>query len=151
MTGHGFHYLQPLAALLIWACGETPVAPQSPAAAMLGEWRYSHRAPVSEHPSLNAGLFVTIAIDSAAGTGFAGRVIEWFVGDFAVPPDRFGPVTGVVNEYHAVSFRIGGRKTDTASQTVNGRIEGDVIVVLESRFGPNVGPFPNGGRFQRLH
>src|SRR5439155_2345534 len=48
--------------LLLGACGAPTSLP--PAAAMLGEWNYSSAPVASDRPSLNAGLLVTIAVES---------------------------------------------------------------------------------------
>jgi hypothetical protein len=151
MTNHGLFVA--MTALLASACAEATTAPDTPAAVMLGEWRYARAAPAAEPPSLNAGLFVTIAIDSAAGSRFTGRVTAWFAGDVGISVDAFGPVTGSLDETDRVMLLIAARTGELPAHTVIGQIEDDVITVLECWVGPeaNVGPFPVGGRFQRLH
>lgn len=152
MTDHGFRRSAavPLALLLVSACADRATAPDAPAAVMLGEWRYA-RPAVYDPLSLNAGFFVTIAIDSAAEMRFWGRVTAWFVGDVGLSTDRFGPVTGAIDHEHGVTLLIAAKTTESSAHMVKGEIEGDVIVVSESWAGTNAGPFPIGERFQRLH
>ena len=151
MTNHGLSVVIPLSALLATACAEAPTAVEAPAAVMMGEWRYARGAPAHGAPTLNAGFFVTIAIDSAADMRFWGRVTAWFVGDVGIPIDRFGPVTGTVDDAHSVTLRIAAQADGMAAHSVKGQIDGDVIVVLESWAGVNDCPFSIGGRLQRLH
>lgn len=151
MTDHGLHYVLPVAVLLMGACGKEAAGPQALAAVMIGEWRYARPAPLSEVPTLNAGLFVTIAVDSAVSSRFWGRVTSWFVGDMGLPLDRFGPVTGDVDDAHGVTLRIASNTTAMSAHTVRGQVNEDILVVLESWAGVNVGPFPVGGLFQRIH
>lgn len=150
MTDRGFSSLLALTAFLTLACND-PEAPGAAAAVMLGEWRYGRPADAGELPSLNAGVFVTIAIDSASGNRFVGRVTGWFVGDFGLSLDRFGPVTGTIENRHDVTLRIAPPAAEMAAHTIRGEVDADVLIVLESWVGANVGPFPNGGRFVRLH
>jgi hypothetical protein len=151
-TDHGFHNSPalPLALLLLSACANPATAPDTPAAVMVGEWRYARAATAHDAPSLNAGFFVTIAIDSAAEMRFWGRVTAWFVGDVGLSPDRFGPVSGAVDLEHGVTLLISAKASGTSAVTVMGEVDGDVILVHECWAGANVGPFSVGGRFQRL-
>jgi len=153
MTDHGFRRSAsvPLALLLVSACADRATAPDAPAAVMLGEWRYARVTTAYDPPSLNAGFFVTIAIDSAAEMRFWGRVTAWFAGDVGLSTDRFGPVTGAIDHEHGVTLLIVAKASDASAHTVSGEIEGDVIVVSESWAGTDLGPFPAGARFQRLH
>ncbi len=73
--------------LLVGACGAPTALP--PAAAMLGEWNYSSAPVAYDRPSLNAGLLVTIVVESSDGMHFRGRITRWFAGDVGVSPDVF--------------------------------------------------------------
>jgi hypothetical protein len=124
---------------------------EATATVMLGEWRYARPAVAQDPPVLNVGFFVAITIDSASALHFWGRVTFWFAGDVAVPVDRFGPVSGAVDQDDGVTLLIGARSSDTPAVIVNGLIDGDVIVVRECRAGRDAGPFAIGGRFERSH
>ena len=150
MTDHGFHYLLPIAALALGACGEAPAAPEAPAAVMVGQWQYARAVRAVAAPAISAGLFVTFVIDSAGGNAFTGRVTSWFVGDTDISIERFGPVSGTIDEASEVTLTIPVRSA-TAPYTVIGLIADDEIIVMQSWNGPNAGPIPVGGRFQRLH
>ena len=150
MTCHGFLFLIPCVGLIACADPAVAPAPPPPAAIMLGEWQYQRPATAGEKPSLGAGLLVTIVIDSVEGAQFVGRVTSWFAGDVGVPIDRFGPVTGSLFK-SAVTMQILPRDLAGTAHVIRGYLQDNVIVVVESWLGPNVGSFPNGGQFVRLH
>src|SRR5881296_2852332 len=83
-------------ALALAACDAEATAPSAPAAVMLGRWQYATLATSRERPSLNAGLQVTLAIDSVQKTDFGGHVERWFAGDVGISPDAFGPIVGKI-------------------------------------------------------
>jgi hypothetical protein len=142
--------LLPLAAWCITACMDPTGSAPAPAAVMLGEWTYA-RAPsaAGSPPTLNAGLSVAIAVDSASGMRFWGHVARWFVGDVGLPVTRFGPVSGSIDSTSGVVLRIHGRQI--AALRIEGEVAGDVLTVHASWAGVEPGPFPSGCRFQRLH
>jgi hypothetical protein len=142
-----------LAALVSAGCNN-PIAPAPPppAAVMLGEWSYVSPAVVCDAPSLNAGLHVTIAIDSLDGMRFWGRVVLWFAGDVGISPGRFAPVTGSVDRSGGVRVLIAFADPGASSVTIVGVLAGDTLTVSESWLGAEAGPFPTGGCFDRtLH
>ena len=71
--------------LLLGACGAPTALP--PAAAMLGDWSYASAPVARDRPSLDAGLLVTIAVESVDAMHYRGRVTRWFAGDVGVAPD----------------------------------------------------------------
>jgi len=136
-----------VAAALSCRVATAPQAP--PAAVMLGVW--SHRTAVADSgsPSLNAGLLVTIVVDSADAMQFRGRVGMWFAGDVGISPDVFGPVTGTVDGNGGVTIVIAYAAVDRPSLTISGSLTADVVTVRECSFGMEPGPFLPGDRFER--
>ena len=59
-------------ALALAACDGEATAPSAPGTVMLGRWQYATSATNRDRPSLNAGLQVTLAIDSVDRADFAG-------------------------------------------------------------------------------
>ena len=135
------------AVLLLGAC-TAPAAPL-PAAAMLGEWNSSSAPVASDRPSLNAGLLVTIAVESCDAVHFRGRITRWFAGDVGIAPDVFGPVTGSMDGNDQVTVRISRTAPGEPTLAIVGVLSGDVLTVLESHIEAAPGPFPAGGRFRR--
>lgn len=117
---------------------------------MLGAWSRRNTAVDSGAPSLNAGLLVTIVIDSANGMRFAGHVGRWFAGDVGIPPGVFGPVTGRVDGQGGVTIVIAYAAPDNPPLTISGSVGADVVTVRESSVGAQPGPFPAGDRFERV-
>jgi hypothetical protein len=138
------------ATVLLGACsqGPTALAPRD-LGVILGEWSYASAPAVREAPSLNTGLRVTIVLDSLDAMQFRGRVALWFAGDVGARPDAFGPVTGSLDEAGAVTIRIPFTAPGASAITIVGSVAGDVLTVRESLMGPNPGPFPSGGCFER--
>ena len=141
----------PLAALVITACAVPTASHVAPAAVMLGEWTYA-RAPSAQPDfrSLNAGLLVSIAIDSATGMRFWGHVARWFAGDVGIPPNRFGPVSGTIDSAYGVTLRIEPAAAPAQTLRIEGDVDGDILTVQASWAGVEPGPFPRGCTFQRL-
>ena len=133
--------------LLVGACRAPTALP--PAAAMLGEWNYSSAPVASDRPSLNAGLLVTIAVESCDAVHFRGCITRWFAGDVGVSPDVFGPVTGSMDGNDRVTVLIPRSAPGGPTLAMVGVLSADVLTVLESRIGSEPGPFAVGGRFQR--
>jgi len=130
-----------------------PVGPLSPApaaAVMLGTWSYASPpwAP-GDTPSLNAGLHVTLILDSALGTTFHGAVGAWFAGDVGLPPGTFGPIDGTVEPSGLVSLVIPLQQTGVPPITVVGRLLADTLTVDASYHGADPGPFGTGAVFAR--
>lgn len=143
-------------ALLISGCeADQPTAnvelAAAPAAAMVGEWTHTSAPRARESPSLNAGLTVTIVIDSADGAHFRGRVTLWFAGDVGLSPEAFGPVAGSVDGEGGVTLVIPSAASGGPPLTVLATIAPSALTVLESRLGGEPGPFPPGARFERTH
>jgi hypothetical protein len=132
---------------LVWAGCGAPTAPP-PAATMLGAWNYNSGLGV-DRPSLNAGLHVTLTVDSVAGMACFGRVTRWLAGDVGIGPGAFGPLTGSVDVLGAVNLRIPWAGPDLPALTVIGVLDGDLLTVSESWFGTAPGPFPAGSLFER--
>jgi len=103
----------------------------------------------AEPPSRNAGLAVSIAIDSATGMRFWGHVARWFVADVGLPATRFGPVSGNIDSTYAAVLRIQGRQI--AALQIEGQVDVDPLAVHPPWTGVEPGPFPSGCRVQRLH
>jgi len=133
--------------LLVGACGAPTALP--PAAAMLGEWNYSSAPVAYDRPSLNAGLLVTIVVESSDGMHFRGRITRWFAGDVGVSPDVFGPVTGSMDGNDRVTVLIPRMAAGAPTLAISGVLSGDVLTVLESRLEAAPGPFPAASRFER--
>jgi len=123
------------------------------AAQMVGEWTHARPPSASpQAPSLNAGIFVSIAIDSARGMQFWGRVTRWIVGDVGLSANRFGLVTGTLDAAYGVVLQIEpGSSPIAATFRIEGELRGDLLVVSSSWTDAAPGPFPVGCRFQRLH
>lgn len=121
------------------------------AAAMLGTWSYASAPVPREEPSLNAGLHVTIAIDSVDGSQFRGRVTLWFAGDVGLSPEAFGPVAGSVDGDTRVTLVIPSAAAGGPTLTMLATLAPNILTVLESRLGGEPGPFPVGARFERTH
>lgn len=143
----------PLAALCILACADASGVSEIPTVpSVVGEWTYA-RAPApsapATSPSLNAGLWVTIAVDSAVGERFWGHVARWFAGDYGIPLDRFGPVTGTIDSMNGVILRIAPAMVEGV--TIQARLDVDFLIVDASWTTSAAGPFPQGCMFQRLH
>jgi hypothetical protein len=72
--------------------------PLGPSASLVGLWEYIHAPRTARTtPSLNAGLQVSLEIDSATPDHFSGSVARWFAGDVGVKPSNFGRVTGRID------------------------------------------------------
>lgn len=134
-------------ALLFTGCGTPTALP--PAAVMLGAWSYAGESVVADPHSLNAGLHVDIAIESADGGEFAGRVTRWLDGDVGVTPDAFRPLTGSVDGAGGVTLNIAWTAPGAPALTIVGALHGDALTVCESWAGAGPGPFPSGGSFHR--
>lgn len=136
-------------ALLLTGCGAPTALP--PAAAMLGAWSYNS-APVSpDRPSLNAGIHVSLAVDSVEGKEFSGRVTLWFAGDVGIAPDAFGPLSGSVDGAGGVTLLIRWAAAGQPTLRITGVLADDMLTVHESWFGTAPGPFPPGEYFRRAH
>ena len=133
-------------ALLLGACGSLSAPP--PAAVMLGTWRYDSRLVV-DRPSLNAGLHVTLAVDSVDGMHFAGRVTQWLAGDVGISPDAFAPLTGAVDGAGMVTLVIAWTTPDVSPLRISGTLAGDALTIRECWAGTEPGPFPPGDAFRR--
>ena len=132
--------------ILCSACTTTSLAPDQPAAAMLGDWSYTSPRIMRDAPDLNTGLRVQIRIDSAAGARFWGRVTLWFAGDVGAPLGEFGRVHGQIDEANGVSLEV-PRASGTI--VVAGRLEGDVLTVDRCSSDGAAAPFAAGTRFER--
>lgn len=144
----------PIVAVLVTACGDSNgPSHQALATMMLGEWTHArHPSPPAEVPSLNAGFFVSIGIDSARGMQFWGRVTLWIAGDVGLPANRFGPVQGTLDSAYRVVLRIEpGSAPGATSLRIEGEVRQDLLVVSSSWTDAEPGPFPAGCQFQRLH
>lgn len=136
-------------ALVVSACAEA-TSPRSPARAILGQWTYASRVAVTEAPTLNTGLRVTLVIDHVDGTALRGRVALWFAGDVGLPPTAFGPVTGTIDDAGMVFLHIPRTAAGAAPITIVGTVNGRLLTIRESWLGEAVpGPFPSGGCFER--
>ncbi len=142
---------------LALACGHRapPPGPQSRGTAMFGRWEYvaPPLRPPARAPTLNAGLQVTLEIDSAAGPLFYGRVARWFAGDAGVSPEVFGPVTGTVGE-RLVQFTIAFVRAGASPIIVGASFAGaDTLRIETASRGNDPGPFApgsgGGGMFVR--
>lgn len=131
--------------LLISACGSPTELP--PAAVMLGAWTYDS-APIGDHaPSLNTGFHVTLAVDSAEGMQFSGRVTRWLAGDVRVPADAFRRLTGGLDGAGGLTITV--PRASGSTLTITGDLSGDIITIHESWAGAEPGPFPSGESFRR--
>jgi len=134
---------------LLGACSEDPTALPLGGLDILGEWNYASAPRCAEPPCLNAGLHVTIVIESLDAMQFRGHVAWWFSGDVGTPPAAFGPVTGTVDSDGAVTMRIPFTALAASPITLTGTVTGDVLTVHESLRGPDPGPFLRGESFER--
>ena len=137
-----------LATLLALACRNPGEPPR--AAAMLGQWTYASPAVIRTPPALNAGLHVTLLVESASADRFSGRVLQWFAGDVGISPAAFGTVTGTVDDDGGVTLRIPRTAPGASALTTTGILERDVLTVNESWTGTEPGPFLAGGHFERV-
>lgn len=137
-------------ALCAVRCSDPVGSTRPPASVMLGEWSYTSVLPVPDQPSLNAGLQVTLAIDSADGMAFQGRVTRWFAGDVGISLDVFGPVTGSVDRSGGFALVFALTPTDLQPIAVSGALGRDVLTISDSWEGTEPGPFPPGGSFLRV-
>jgi tungstate transport system substrate-binding protein len=135
-----------------------PRPTQSPAqpsgAALLGRWEYvaPPRSRPPARPSLDAGLQVSLELDSAAGPTAYGRVGRWFAGDMGVRPAAFGPVTAQLGDSGRVTITIPATRPDVAAVTVLTTRRGDdTLAIMHSARGNDAGPFAEGpgARFVR--
>lgn len=140
-----------LCALVVFlcACNHTPVTPVSPAAIMLGEWSYHAPSQRPDTPTLNAGVRVSVVIDSLDATRFWGRVTLWFAGDVGVAPSTFGRVSGSIADRSGVTIRIPREPADDHPLMIIGEVSGDVLTVLDCRAGADTGPFAPQSLFIR--
>ncbi len=118
-----------------------------PAAQLLGRWAYvaPPRPIPSGRPTLNAGLQVTLELDSAAGRTAHGRVGRWFAGDMGVRPTAFGSVTAEVGDSGRVTITIPpARVAALAITVVASRRGSDTLAIIHSRRGNDAGPFAEG-------
>lgn len=116
---------------------------------MVGHWEYAKPARSTSEPSLNAGLFVGVDIDSVTDASFYGHVSFWFAGDVGVPVDVFGPVSGTVAGDARVALLITMTNPQVPPIRVNGVLSGDRLVVEDSWRGNEPGPFPVTSTFVR--
>jgi len=125
------------------ASAQGPPAPAG-AAALLGTWEY-HGAPTgsASRPTLGMGLQVVIAIDSAAGDRFRGRVTLWLNGDVGVDVGGFGPVTGTLAAGGQVACSIPYARGRAEPIRLRARLTADTLIIDDGL------PFTSGARFLR--
>jgi hypothetical protein len=141
---------------LLTACADRPADPLAPpalaptAAVMLGTWSYaSPPRAAGDTPSLDAGLRVTLILDTALDSTFSGAVGAWFAGDVGLPPGTFGPVHGAVEPSGLVRLVIPLQRTGVPPITLVGRLLADTLTVAASHQGLEPGPFGAGAVFAR--
>lgn len=124
--------------------------PDDHAATMIGVWTLaSQPRPSGGEPSLNAGLRITLTIDSAEGDRFGGVVTTWFAGDVGVLPETFGRIEGRV-AHERVILAIPVRSAGVTSLIVDARLTGDSLSVVSSSQGAKPGPLATGAVFLRM-
>lgn len=137
-------------ALALAACDAEATAPPAPADLMLGRWQYAALPRGTDSVSLNAGLLVTLAIDSVDGADFRGGVDQWCAGDVCYWPGAFGPVVGRMGTGDLVNLTIPMVWLGAPTFRISGAVAGSVLTVSESWTGDAPGPFPVGAEFVRF-
>ena len=140
----------PLVVLFGSACGPGVTSPDSPAAVMLGEWSYAAPHRISDPPVLNAGLHVSVMVDSTEGMRFWGHVTLWFAGDVGTSLSAFGRVWGQIDDGRGVMLEIPRASPGQAAVRVLGELAGDVLTVHGCSSGAAAGPFAIGAAFERV-
>jgi hypothetical protein len=136
--------------ILFSSCSTSVAAPDSPAAAMLGEWSYAAPNRISDPPVLNTGLHVSVRVDSVEGMRFWGHVTLWFAGDVGTSLTSFGRVWGHIDAGNGVMLEIPRTSPGQAAVRVVGELAGDVLTVRGCSSGAAAGPFAIGTTFERL-
>jgi hypothetical protein len=140
----------PLVVLFGSACGPGVTSPDSPAAVMLGEWSYAAPHTISDAPVLNAGLRVSVMVDSVKGMRFWGHVTLWFAGDVGTSLSTFGRVWGQIDDGSGVMLEIPRQSPVQVAVMVVGELAGDVLTVHDCYSGADSGPFASGTAFERV-
>ena len=137
-------------AFALAACRTEATAPAAVAAVMLGRWQYATPATSRDGPSLNAGLQVTLAIDSVDNADFRGRVERWFSGDVGISPDVFGSIAGTMVTSQQVVLTIPLARAGAPTLKIVGVVTNDVLTVSECWMAEQPGPFAVGAELVRL-
>ncbi len=120
------------------------------AGALLGRWEYvSGPASKRAAPGLNAGLQLSLEIDSAVGKRFSGRVARWFSGDVGVRTGNFGRVTGQISGA-VVRLTIPFARSNAAPIVIEARrVASDTLRIVTASRGAEPGPFGAGAMLVR--